>query len=66
MSFIINKSEFTPCFENKNKLTVTSHPENYDVVFESASLNFTDKDVVLVDSKTLNHRECINGDNSPF
>jgi 3-dehydroquinate synthase len=50
MSFIIDKSKFTPCFENKNKLTVTSHPENYDVIFESANLNFTDKDVVLIDS----------------
>lgn len=48
-TFTIDNTIFKINTEKLNKITIQSHPKNYDVVFEQFSNEFTDKQIVLVD-----------------
>lgn len=66
-TFVINGIELESSTEVSNKITIKSHPYDYDVVFERFINKFSDNEVVLVDAKVaklydINHKKLVSID----
>lgn len=48
-SFTINETTFEVSSQVKNSIIINSHPQSYEVVFDSTQISFLDTDVLIID-----------------